>query len=83
MYYYFKPSALRDFKRLGKLSQKRIIKKLDYYTKHHDPLKFSEALKYKEIGSYRYRIGDYRIIFDIDFNKIVILAIGHRRDIYK
>jgi mRNA interferase RelE/StbE len=35
------------------------------------------------IGAYRFRIGDYRIIFDIDGENIVILRIGHRRDIYK
>jgi mRNA interferase RelE/StbE len=28
------------------------------------------------------RIGDYRVIFDIDGENIVILRIGHRRDIY-
>jgi mRNA interferase RelE/StbE len=36
-----------------------------------------------KIGTYRFRIGDYRAIFDIDGENIVILRIGHRRDIYK
>ncbi|WP_214808691.1 type II toxin-antitoxin system RelE/ParE family toxin [Exiguobacterium sp. s102] len=36
-------------------------------------------------GEWRYRIGDYRLIADIQDEKIVILIleIGHRRDIYK
>lgn len=83
MDYYFKPSAVKDIKRLPKPVQRRIIHKLDYYTKQINPLKFAEALKYKEIGSYRYRIGDYRVIFDVLNNKLVILAVGHRREIYK
>ena len=35
-------------------------------------------------GQWRYRIGDYRLICQIDDNKLIILAltIGHRRDIY-
>ena len=29
------------------------------------------------------RIGDYRVIFDIEGNDIVVLRVGHRREIYK
>ncbi|WP_456486560.1 type II toxin-antitoxin system RelE family toxin [Candidatus Alkanophaga liquidiphilum] len=36
-----------------------------------------------KIGTYRFRIGDYRIIFDIDDDNMVILRIGHRKSIYK
>jgi len=35
------------------------------------------------LGSYRLRIGDYRVIFDIIGNDIVVLRIGHRKEIYK
>jgi len=28
-------------------------------------------------------MGDYRVIFDVDDNKIVVLRVGHRRDIYQ
>jgi mRNA interferase RelE/StbE len=34
-------------------------------------------------GTYRFRIGDYRAIFDIEGSDLVILRIGHRRDIYR
>jgi mRNA interferase RelE/StbE len=36
-----------------------------------------------KIGAYRFRIGDYRVVFDIDDNNVVILRIGHRKSIYK
>ena len=39
----------------------------------------------KGSNRYRVRIGDYRIIytFDLEQNKIHLLAIGHRREIYR
>ena len=47
------------------------------------PLKHAEPLKHSELGSYRFRIGDYRVIFDLEEDQIVVLRVGHRRDIYK
>lgn len=35
------------------------------------------------LGSYRFRIGDYRVVFDLEGDQIVILRVGHRREIYK
>lgn len=69
------------------------IKKLDPFTKNHvgksllklqnNPSLYSEKLINPEIGTYRFRIGDYRVIFDIEGKDIVILRVGHRKDIYK
>ena len=39
--------------------------------------------KLKKDFSYRFRIGDYRVVFDIDDNNVVILRIGHRKSIGK
>ncbi|HJH28326.1 MAG TPA: hypothetical protein C5S51_01315 [Methanosarcinaceae archaeon] len=35
------------------------------------------------MGTYIFRIGEYRAIFDIDGGNIVILRLGHRKNIYK
>ncbi len=85
MNYYFKPSALRDLKKLPKNVSKRILDKLDFYLKQENPLKFAKPIKDKSLGDYRFRIGDYRAIFDYDSkqNIIIILKIGHRKNIYK
>ncbi|MDP1688648.1 MAG: type II toxin-antitoxin system RelE/ParE family toxin [bacterium] len=83
MDYYFKPSAIKNIKRLPKLLQKRILGKLDFYTNGKDPIDFAERLNDKTLGSFRFRVGDYRIIFDVADEKVIILAIGLRRDIYK
>jgi len=48
-----------------------------------NPLQYAESLTDPELGSYRFRIGDYRVIFDIESNDIVVLRVGHRKEIYK
>jgi mRNA interferase RelE/StbE len=77
----FTQRALKDLNNIEKGIQNRILSKLREY--EEDPLKNARKLTNPKIGTYRFRIGDYRIIFDIDGENIVILRIGHRKDIYK
>ena len=79
----FTSEAARDFKKLTPEIQKRIVKKLDYFVSSGTPLKFAERLVDYEIGEYRFRIGDYRVIFDMEEETIAVLTLGHRKDIYK
>ncbi|GIW65430.1 MAG: translation repressor RelE [Candidatus Parcubacteria bacterium] len=85
MGYCFKPSALKDLQKLPKQIQKRILEKLDFYVSSPNPLKFDEKLQSKDLGDYRYRVGDYRIIFDFDdkLKALIILKVGHRKDVCK
>ena len=41
-------------------------------------------LKHHSIADYRMRVGDYRVLFDVDWERreIQILKIGHRRNVY-
>ena len=50
-----------------------------------NPRQLGKGLTGDKRGAWRYRIGDYRIISHIDDEKIVILIlkVGHRRDIYR
>ena len=81
----------------SKVSQKQ-IKKLDHYTQvilmnwinHNlvdceDPRRQGKPLKGKLKNQWRYRVGNYRILCDIEDDRLVILVInvGHRRDIYE
>lgn len=74
------------------------FKKLDNYTKRmikswiaknlvncEDPRIRGKALTGNLRQYWRYRIGDYRLICDIQDDRMVILAfaVGHRKDIYK
>jgi len=79
----FSESAFRQLSKLEKSIQERISEKLDFYLSQHNPLEFSEKLTDSKFGQWRYRVGDYRILFDINSDKIVILKIGHRKNIYK
>ena len=49
-----------------------------------DPRSHGKGLTANRSGQWRYRIGDYRLICDINDSELVILAvsIGHRRDVY-
>lgn len=73
--------ALKDLENIDKEMQSRIAAKLKEYDE--DPLKHARKLIHPSIGTYRLRIGDYRVIFDINHENIVILRIGHRKCIYK
>lgn len=74
------------------------FKKLDQYTKRmikawieknlvdcENPRQHGKGLVANRSGQWRYRIGDYRLICEIEDYKLVILAlsVGHRSDIYK
>jgi len=73
--------AERDIKKLESDTKDRIGKALLRYSE--EPLKYAEKLSGPILGEYRFRIGDYRVIFDIEGNEIVVLRVGHRREIYK
>jgi mRNA interferase RelE/StbE len=74
--------ALKDLEKIDKKTKNFIGKKIKEYTQE-DPLRHARKLVDPKIGTYRFRIGDYRVIFDIEDDTIVILRIGHRREIYK
>lgn len=74
------------------------LKKLDVYTRKlilswieknlvdcEDPRIHGKSLTANRSGQWRYRIGDYRVIAQIQDDKvlILILEVGHRREIYK
>ena len=73
--------AAKDIQKLPLEIKKRIEKAL--LRCQQDPLRYSEKLRDPKLGTYRFRIGDYRVIFDLEGSDIVVLRVGHRRDIYK
>ena len=77
----FSDKAKRQFKKLEREMQERIIATLERIRIR------PEAHVTKLVGDpgYKLRIGNYRIIMDIDKDKLLILVlkVGHRRNIYK
>lgn len=76
-------SSISDLSILPKEIQKRIAKKMKFYSNLDDPLKFAEHLTDFRDAQFRFRIGEYRILFDVVKNSIFVLKIKHRKDIYK
>jgi mRNA interferase RelE/StbE len=77
----FTANADEQLDRLPRRLQTRIIEKVEPYAGRPDPLKFSEPLT----GShrYRFRIGDYRLIFEVMHDTIWMLAIKRRDEAYR
>ena len=73
--------AVKDINSLDPQIKRRIGETLLRY--QEIPLKHAEPLKSSELGSYRFRVGDYRVIFDLEEEEIVVLRVGHRREIYR
>jgi mRNA interferase RelE/StbE len=71
--------ALKESEKLEKAVFTRILQKIEELKE--DP--FSKDIKrLKGETSFRLRVGDYRVIFDILGDKIYILMVGHRKNIY-
>ncbi|NQY25757.1 MAG: type II toxin-antitoxin system RelE/ParE family toxin [Piscirickettsiaceae bacterium] len=79
----FRPAVLKSLKQLPKRDLVRIKNKVDSLCQNvPDPA----TTKMKGNNSFhKVRVGNYRIIYEIHDNKflILIIKIGHRKDIYK
>jgi mRNA interferase RelE/StbE len=83
----FERAAARELEKLGPQSAERILRFLrDRVAPLDDPRSIGQALKGERFGEYwRYRIGDYRVIGRIEGaeGRILVLRVGHRREIYR
>lgn len=76
----------KEFKRLDRYTQKMIRAWVSKNLAETDnPRIHGKALTGNLTGLWRYRIGNYRLIVEIEDDRLVILAIsvGHRRDVYR
>ena len=63
-------------------TQARIKEKLRFFTAQENPLLHAKRLKgYKNI--FRFRVGDFRIVFNQIKKTIILLKVKHRKDIYE
>ena len=79
----FRPTVLKSLKRFPKRDLVRIKKKIEELGKN---LPNPNTTKMKGDNSFhKVRSGDYRIIYEIHDDRLVILVvkIGHRKDVYK
>ncbi len=83
----FDPGALDDLKKLDRPIQQRLLGFLrSRVGTMEDPRGIGEPLSGARLGNYwKYRVGDWRIICDIQDQRIVVrvLRIGNRREVYR
>ena len=73
--------AFKDIQNLDQHVKLRLKKSLELFSV--SPFDHAEKLTNHSIGSYRFRVRDYRIIFDVGDERIIILHVGHRKEIYR
>jgi mRNA interferase RelE/StbE len=78
----FKKSVTKDLRSISKQDLKRIIERFDELSNNPRPVG-CEKLSGQE--RYRIRQGDYRIIYEIrdDVLVVVVVKVGHRREVYR
>lgn len=80
--YSFTKHSDRQLCKLPKTTQKRIIKKIKFYISTGDPLHYADSISDTKGKVYRFRIGNYRVIFDWKDHHIRVLKVGPRPKFY-
>ena len=78
---HYKSSVQQDLRKLDKLTAKRLLDKLEHALADHPEA--GEALRGEFRGLYKYRIGDYRVVYAKTLDGVLVLRIGHRKDVYR
>jgi mRNA interferase RelE/StbE len=77
----FTETANDQLDRLPHRLQVRIVEKIELYSQQSDPLEFAEPLT--DSNEYRFRIGDYRVIFEVLHDTLWVTAIKRRDEAYR
>jgi mRNA interferase RelE/StbE len=77
-----KPSALKELEVISPKARRRIITRIEGLSADPRP---HGCEKLSGLEQYRVRQGDYRLIYSVDdeARTVVIVKIGHRRDVYR
>ena len=81
----FDDAAVKELRKLDRQAQKDILK---YFRQriatNEDPRRFGKSLSREFAGMWRYRVRNYRMICQIENEHLIVLVlrVGHRKDIY-
>ena len=76
----FKPRARKDLKELGSENLRRVLERIEALA---DNLAGDVKKLTDYTPEYRLRVGDYRVLFQIDGSAIIIYRVVHRREAYR
>jgi len=77
----YKKSVQRDLKKLSKAEAHRVLNQIEEELSKN--AETYPVLKGQFAGLRKYRVGDYRVIYAILGDDVLVLRIGHRKDVYK
>ena len=78
----YHPDVLqKDLPRISSVVQERVRKSIEQKLMQA-PEEFGEPLRKTLKGYWKLRVGDYRLIYKITGKTVLILRIGHRREVY-
>ena len=77
------PAAVRQLRKLDRVAQRRVQAAIELLASEPRPSGAKKLVGGD--GEWRVRTGDYRIVYEIHDNVLLVLvvAVGHRRDIYE
>jgi mRNA interferase RelE/StbE len=75
----FKPRAFKDLDGLPKSTRRRIVDKIEELA---DDLAGDVKRLTNFTPEYRLRVGDYRVLFEVEDNKVITYRVLHRKDAY-
>ena len=79
----FKPSVEKDLRRLSQAVVARVVKRIEGLKSEPFP---PQAIKLSGVERlYRIRVGDYRIVYEVDRQARVVIVhyVRHRREVYR
>lgn len=76
----FKPKAIKDLDSLQPNIAKRIVEKISRLSQN---LEGDVKRLTNFTPEYRLRVGDYRVLFEVEGNRVVVYRVRHRRDVYR
>ena len=80
---YLQSVSTTDIPQLSATAQRRIKHAIETKPTSH-PMEFGKPLRYSLKGARSLRAGDYRVVFTIERDDVVLIVkIGHRRDVYE
>jgi len=76
----FRPRGAKDLRDLDPQHRKRVFAKIEELA---DNLAGDVKRLTNFTPEYRLRVGDYRVLFEVDADRVIIYRIKHRRDAYE
>ena len=79
------PAAQTDLRNIAPATRTRLLDKLEWIGENAEFIQHQALQGDEWKGCYKYRVGDYRIIYKMDLatTKLFVLKVGHRREVYR